>query len=51
LPIPVDLFKRSGINFDIPVTIAVLDVGGLFVFNPNISNPDFVNSLMRKNNI
>lgn len=50
-PIPLELLHQSGISPAYPVTIAVLDVGGLYIFNPTFTNPDFVNSLMSKNNI
>jgi len=47
IPIPLQMFKDSHIDLTLPVTIASLTLGGILIFNPHITNPDFLRSTLK----
>jgi hypothetical protein len=47
IPIPLAVIEGSGVNFNMPVTVAGLDTGGILIFNPGITNPDFISSILK----
>jgi hypothetical protein len=46
IPIPLQQFITAGISLDLPIGIASLDIGGIYVHNINIHNPDLVKSII-----
>lgn len=46
VPIPISTFKSAGVRLDLPVVVAGLDIGGIYVFNPGIQNPDLIKALI-----
>ena len=47
IPIPLQQFITAGINLELPIAIAPLDIGGIYVYNINIHNPDLVKSILK----
>jgi len=46
IPIPLQTFTISGVRLDLPILVTGLDIGGIYVFNPGIQNPDLVRALI-----
>ena len=47
IPIPLQQFITAGISLDLPIGISALDIGGIYVYNFNIHNPDLAKSLIK----
>ncbi len=47
LPIPISLFQKAGVRIDLPVSCAPLDVGGIYIFNPSVQNPERIMSIIK----
>jgi len=48
IPIPLILIQRAGLDFNLPVVVAPLDIGGIYVYNKFVHNPDLVKALIPK---
>lgn len=46
VPIPFNIFETAGVNLNLPVIVAGLDIGGIYIFNPGVQNPDLIKNLI-----